>query len=308
MRAAFIQRHGGPEVLEIGDLPDPVCGPDEVLFDVLACGLNHLDIWARRGLPEEPRKPHVLGGDVVVERDGELFLLDPLVAGGALGEHVSGGLAERIAAPRANTIPLPPDADPVVFATLPIAYGTAWKMLFRRAALRRGERVLVQSASGGVGVACVQLALRAGAHVIARTSSDEKGRELERLGAHEVIVGDLPRLRVDVVVDAAGRESWQQSIRAAAPHGRIVTCGATSGHEATMDLRYVFARELSLLGSNGWLREDLEQLVALVAAGELIPRVYAVYPLEEARQAISDLEERRAFGKVVVVPGRLEAQ
>lgn len=302
MRAAFIRRHGGPEVLEVGELPRPVPAEGQSLFRVRACGLNHLDIWARRGLPHGPAMPHVLGGDIVAELDGRLVLIDPLVGEGALGEHHPGGLGEWAVAPTENAIPLPEGADPVPYACLPIAYGTAWKMLFRRALLRAGETVLIQSASGGVGVACVQLAVRAGARVVARTSSEAKAECLHGIGAHEVIVGELPRLRADVVVDAAGEESWLDSIRALAPGGRLVTCGATSGARAVTDLRYVFSRELTILGCNGWRREDLEALVGLVGAGELEPVVHAVYPLELATEAVAELEERRAFGKVIVLP------
>jgi alcohol dehydrogenase len=331
MRAAFVREHGGPEALEYGEIERPEPGPGEMLVRVAACALNHLDIFVRRGMPGVHLDlPHVPGGDIVgwVEGCGDetgrrlvgtLVLLDPIVGRGVLGEHEWGGLAEFVVAPVDNAIPLPhPPGDVVRYAALPVAYGTARRMLFHRARLRRGETVVVLGAAGGVGVACVQLAGRAGARIIACSSSEPKLGRLRDLGAGETVntstedfsrrVWELTDKRgADVVIDYLGKETWQGSIRCAAPQGRVVTCGATTGFEAVTDLRYVWTRELDVLGSDGWTREDLERLVDDVARGELDPVIHGVYPLSRARDAVAELEERRAFGKVVVVPDGVEA-
>jgi NADPH:quinone reductase-like Zn-dependent oxidoreductase len=326
MRAALVTRHGGPENLEYGwaAVPDPP--PGWLRVRVLACALNMLDVFVRRGMPGVHLDlPHVPGGDIVGTVDtlgadvrdpapGTLVLLDPSVNRKALGEDLPGGLAEYVIAPAQNAIPLdaaPTDAPD--YAALPIAYGTARRMLADRAQLLPGETVVVLGAAGGVGVACVQLGKAMGARVIACSSSRAKLGELARLGADELVdssggefgsqVWDLTgRVGADVVVDYLGADTWPQSIRAVRRGGRLVTCGATTGFLAETDLRYVWTRELSILGSDGWSRSDLTELVRHVAAGELTPVIHGVYPLSRVREAVADLEERRAVGKVVVVP------
>lgn len=332
MKATVIREHGGPERLLFDSVPRPVPASDEVLVRVGACSLNHLDVFVRRGMPGVTTPlPHTTGGDIagwvedlgsdVAGVDlGTAVLVDPAVDEGALGENRAGGLAEFVAVPAANLIPLRGDdlAGVLRVATLPIAYGTAQRMLFDRAGLRADETVVVLGASGGVGVACIGLARRAGARVIAVTSSDAKSRRLAALGAHEVIVaadGDFGgrvwratgKQGADVVVDYSGQATWPQSIRCTKPHGRLVTCGATSGHDAVTDLRYVWVRELDIRGSDGWTREGLLELVRLVEDGELEPVVHAVLPLSRAREGFAELEERRALGKVVIVPDSLFA-
>jgi alcohol dehydrogenase len=325
MRAAIVREHGGPEKLELGDLPRREPGPDDVLVRVLACALNHLDIFVRRGMPGVPLPlPHVAGGDIVGRIEaaggpagealvGTTVLLDPLVGRHALGESLWGGLAEFVVAPAANAIPLGDDSgDLARYAALPIAYGTARRMLLARARLEPGETIAVLGATGGVGVACVQIAAALGARVIACSSSPEKLERLRALGASEVVDtrgdwgGDIWRLTgkrgADVVVDYIGRETWPASIRCTRYGGRLVTCGATTGFEAVTDLRYVWTRELNILGSDGWRRDDLDRLVADVRSGALDPVVHGVFPLSRAREAVAEIEERRAFGKVIVVP------
>jgi NADPH:quinone reductase-like Zn-dependent oxidoreductase len=323
MRAAVIHEHGGPDVLVVEDVPKPEPGPGAVLVRVAACALNHLDIFVRRGMPGLPIPlPHTSGGDIVgtVEGSGagvagdalgRLVLVDPAVDGGAIGEDLPGGLAEYVSVPAENVIPLPDDAPVVELAALPIAYGTAHRMLHERARLAAGETVAVLGASGGVGVACVQLAKLIGARVVACTSSAAKAARLLELGADEVVdtseedfsaaVWRLTAKRgADVVVDYTGRDTWPGSIRCTAKSGRLVTCGATTGFEAVTDLRYVWRRELDILGSDGWTRGDLEELVRLVQSGALSPVIHGVFPLERVGDALAELEERRAFGKVVV--------
>ncbi len=326
MRAAFVREHGGPEALEYGEIERPEPEPGEILVRVAACALNHLDIFVRRGMPGvRLALPHVPGGDIVgwVEEAGDeqgsrlvgaLVLLDPSVGRGTLGEHEWGGLAEYVVALVDNAIPLPhPTGGLARYAALPVAYGTARRMLFRRARLKSDETVVVLGAAGGVGVACVQLARRAGATVIACSSSPQKLARLRALGASETVntstedfserVWELTDRRgADVVVDYLGRDTWPGSIRCTRPQGRVVTCGATTGHEVATDLRYVWTRELEIVGSDGWTREDLERLVDDVARGELDPVVHDVVSLSRVRDAVAELEERRAFGKVVVVP------
>lgn len=325
MKAAIVREHGGPGQLEYGELPRREPGPDEVLVRVLACAINHLDIFVRRGMPGVPLPlPHVPGGDIVGRIEvaggpageqlvGQTVLLDPLVGRHALGENLWGGLAEFVVAPATNAIPLAGDAgDLGRYAALPIAYGTARRMLLHRAQLTAGETIAVLGATGGVGVACVQIGAALGARVIACSSSSEKLARLRTLGASEVVDtrgdwgGEIWKLTgkkgADVVVDYIGRETWPTSIRCTKYAGRLVTCGATTGFEAVTDLRYVWTRELNILGSDGWRREDLDRLVDDVRSGALDPIVHGTFPLSRAREALAELEDRRAFGKVIVVP------
>jgi len=327
MRAALVNAHGGPENLEYGwaEVPEPE--PGWLRVRVLACALNMLDVFVRRGMPGvHIELPHVPGGDIVGIVDalgvgsegptlGALVLVDPSVTRKALGEDLWGGLAEYVVAPAANAIPLPADAEANVlrYAALPIAYGTARRMLFDRAGLMPGETVVVLGAAGGVGVGCIQLAKGAGARVIACSSSPSKLEKLAALGADELVEtsgGEFGsqvwaltnRVGADVLVDYLGAETWPQSVRAVRRGGRLVTCGASTGFLAETDLRYVWTRELSILGSDGWSREDLLELIREVHEGTLVPVIHAIYPLSRVRDAVADLEERRAVGKVVVVP------
>jgi alcohol dehydrogenase len=323
MLAAVIREHGGPEALVLDRVPVRGPGPREVLIRVWACALNHLDIFVRRGMPGLPIPlPHISGADIVgsvasvgeeVGEDlvGAVVLVDPAVDAGAIGEDHPGGLAEYVVAPAANLIPVPDETRVEEFAALPVAYGTAYRMLHTRAAIRGGETVAILGASGGVGVACVQIAKRVGCRVIACTGSSTKAERLRGLGADDVV--DMSEVDfstaiwtltgktgADVVVDYTGRDTWPGSIRSMRKGGRLVTCGATTGYEAVTDLRYVWRREIDIRGSDGWSRADLETLIDLVDKRELTPIIHGVYPLERVREAVAELEERRAFGKVVV--------
>jgi alcohol dehydrogenase len=326
MRAAVVGAHGGPEQLEYGWAAIPQPPPGWIRVRVVACALNMLDVFVRRGMPGVHLDlPHTPGGDIVGTIDalgegahspppGTLVLLDPLVNHKALGEDLPGGLAEYVIAPAGNAIPLDAAAaDAPRYAALPIAYGTARRMLAERAHLAPGETVVVLGAAGGVGVACIQLGKAMGARVIACSSSRAKLDQLAALGADELVdtssgefgsqVWNLTgRTGADVVVDYLGEQTWPQSIRAVRRSGRLVTCGATTGFLAQTDLRYVWTRELSILGSDGWRRGDLTELVRQVREGELAPVIHGVFPLSRVRDAVAELEERRAVGKVVVVP------
>ncbi len=326
MHAGVVTAHGGPECLEYleVDVPQPKRG--WVRVQVLACALNMLDVFVRRGMPGVHLDlPHIPGGDVVGIVDalgegvsaptvGTLVLVDPHVDGGVLGEHLPGGLAEHTVVPADNAVPL--EAEPSEaprYAALPISYGTARRMLFSRARVQRGETVVVLGAAGGVGVACTQLGSAVGARIVACSSSPSKLARLKQLGATEVIdtsAGDFSaqvwqltgRNGADVVVDYLGADTWPGSVKALRRGGRLVTCGASTGFRAETDLRYVWTRELDILGSDGWARQDLVELVRKVRRGQLEPEIHAVYRLSDVRAAVAELEERRAIGKVIVVP------
>ena len=328
MQATLIREHGGPEALVVDELARPEPGAGEVVVRVGACAVNHLDIFVRRGMPGVTVPlPHTTGGDIAGWIDalgpgvegpepGTPVLVDPAVPGGALGEDKPGGLAEYVAVPAENLIPLDDDRRLLEYAALPIAYGTAQRMLVTRGALAPRETLVVVGASGGVGVACVQLGKRIGARVIACTSNKEKAERLRELGADETVVAadgrfgaavwaHTGRKGADAVVDYSGTDTWPESLRCVRKGGRLLTCGATSGYDAVTDLRYVWVRELDIRGSDGWTRDGLIYLRELVAGGELRPVIHAVYPLSRAREALAELEERRAFGKVLVVPDAL---
>ncbi len=326
MRAAIVAAHGGPECLEYTKVPAPEPPAGWMRVRVAACALNMLDVFVRRGMPGVRLDlPHIPGGDVVGVVDklgdgaagpvpGTQVLVDPLVNNKALGEDLPGGLAEYVLAPAENAIGLDvPAADAPAYAALPIAYGTARRMLVSRARLAAGETLVVLGAAGGVGVACVQLGKALGARVIACSSSRAKLDKLGQLGADELVDSSgaefgseiwrlTGRTGADVLIDYLGADTWPQSVRAVRRGGRLVTCGATTGFLAETDLRYVWTRELSILGSDGWTRDDLVDLVDRVRSGRLAPVIHRVYPLSQVRAAVAELEERKAVGKVVVVP------
>lgn len=259
-----------------------------------------------------------LGQAVTDVQTGVRVLVDPAITlpggrGGALGENADGGLTERIAVPAANVIPLPSGVSATEAAALPIAYGTAHRMLITRGQVQPGETVVVLGASGGVGTACVQLAAMLGAEVIAVASSQAKLDRLAELGARHLVLARgreygsqvwklTGKQGADVIVDYSGEETWPVTVRTVRHGGRILVCGATSGHRAVTDLRYVWVRESTIIGSDGWCRADLETLLGLVAAGRLHPVVDRVVGLDQVRQAEEDLEARSVFGKIVIDP------
>ena len=342
MRAVLLERHGGPEVLTLTTVPDPVPPPGWVAVRVRACALNHLDLWARRGLPGVRFPlPLILGNDVagVVQatgagvdwvRPGAEVVLAPgfgcghceaCLAGddnlcrryAILGSTVHGGYAERVVAPAANCLPRPAGLSWAEAASLPLVFLTAWNMLVHRARVRAGEDVLVLAAGSGVGIAAIQIAKLRGARVIAAAATAAKLERARALGADETInyaqadfAAEVRRLTgkkgVEVVVEHTGQETWGRSLLAAARGGRIVTCGATSGYEAVTDLRHVFSRQLQILGSNMGRKASLHEIFRWVERGRLKPVVDRVLPLERVREAHEVLERRAAFGKVVLEP------
>jgi NADPH:quinone reductase-like Zn-dependent oxidoreductase len=342
MRAAAIRAHGGPEVVQVEDLPDPQPGPGEVVVAVKAAALNHLDIWVRKGWPGLKLSfPHVLGSDIsgVVEavgagvqgvKAGDEVVVNPSLGCGhcerclsgrenlcrrfsILGEHVSGGQAERIAILARNVLPKPANLSHEQAAAVPLTFMTAWHALVERARVRLGETVLVHAAGSGVGVAAVQIAKLFGARVIATAGSDAKLEKARALGADEAVnyetqdfVQEVRRLTdkkgVDVVFEHVGKKTWEKSILAAGIGGRIVTVGATTGYDPPTDLRHVFFRQLSILGSTMGTAGDLLQVLRLVGEGRLRPVVDRVLPLWEVRAGQALLAERAQFGKIVLTP------
>lgn len=329
MRAVRFHRHGGPEVLEVEDVPEPTPGPDEVRVGVRAVALNHLDLWVRRGLPLSIEMPHVGGADFagVVEaagsgvsdaKPGDRVVGYPVLPGDGsagpaviLGEQRNGACCESLVLPRENLLPMPENLSFEEAAAVPVVFLTAWTMLVERAALKSGETVLVQGAGSGVGTSAIQIARHLGAHVIAATRSPQKVERLRALGADEVIDASAGRIDVrvqrltgrrgaDVVFEHVGGDTWEQSIRAAAWRGRIVTCGSTGGGAATTPLPFVFARELSVHGVTLGSRSSLQSVLDLVRKGELRPVVDRVLPLSEARRGHEILEAGGANGKIVL--------
>ncbi|HZN07817.1 MAG TPA: zinc-binding dehydrogenase [Pyrinomonadaceae bacterium] len=342
MKAAIFRQHGGPDVLEYADVPEPRIRANEVLVEVRACALNHLDIWARKGLPGiDIPLPHILGNDVsgVVREVGELVtwvkagdevMVQPGVSCGhceaclsgkdnfcreydIIGYRRDGGYAELVAVPGANIIPKPAALSWEEAAALPLVTVTAWHMLVTRADVQPGENVLVHAAGSGVGSVAIQIAKLRGARVITTASTDEKLAHARELGADETINytrDDWPkevrrltdRKGVDVVVEHTGATTWPGSISSLKNNGRLVTCGATSGYDARTDLRQVFYRNLSLLGSFMGSKAELLAAMKFVEEGKIRGVVDRVLPLSDARQAHELIENRAQFGKVILKP------
>jgi alcohol dehydrogenase len=327
MRAIAIQAHGGLDQVKLRtDWPEPKAGPGQAVVEVKACGLNYLDIFVLQGMPglpvQMPRIPggdiagvvHAVGAGVGPEWVGRRVLIDPHIRpGGALGEHANGGLCQRIAVDAENLIPMPDAVSFEQAAALPIAYGTAHRMMITRGHVRAGELVLILGASGGVGTGCVQIAKNLGARVIACASSAGKLRRLAELGADHLIdytKEDFSRRAweisgrkgVDVLVNYTGGDTWVPSLRALARYGRLLTCGATAGFDPKTDIRYIWRREVNIIGANGWAREDLEALLTAVERGTIKPIIDRVLPLAESAEAMRLLLDREVFGKVIVTP------
>jgi NADPH:quinone reductase-like Zn-dependent oxidoreductase len=340
MKAIVFHQHGGPEVLRYTDAPDPTPRANEVVVRVKACALNHLDLWVRRGLPNVPIPlPHIpgsdvageiaqIGADVTTVRVGQKVVLAPLVSCGKctaciagldnrcrqatnLGYMIDGGCAEFVRAPEVNCLPYPENLKWEEAASVPLVFQTGWHMLLSRAELQPGEDVLILGAGSGVGTAAIQIAKFFGARVIATAGSEEKLAKAKELGADHLINHKTQKIReevrritdkrgVDVVFEHVGIATWDDSLASLAAGGRLVTCGATTGYDAKLDLRFLFSRQLSLLGSYMGTKSELHTVMKLVAAGKLKPVVDRVFPLAEAAGAHAYLESGAQFGKVVV--------
>jgi NADPH:quinone reductase-like Zn-dependent oxidoreductase len=340
MRAAIIHEFGGPEVLRYEDVPDPQLRKDQILIRVKACALNHLDLWVRKGLPGV-KLPRILGSDIAGEivevgeyitgfQPGQRVLLAPMhfcnhceqcVAGRqnlcreftVLGNAVDGGNCELIAVPAVNVIPIPDSLGFNEAASVPLVFLTAFHMLTGRASIRPGNTVLVLGANSGVGIAAIQIAKLFNATVIATAGDDRKIQKARKLGADYVIdhyqqkIGDEARritnkAGVDIVIEHVGAATWNESMKALKPGGTLVTCGATSGPQASFDLRFLFARHLALLGSYMGTMGELHEVLKLVFSGKLRPVVDSTFPMRDIRAAHEYLEQSRMFGKVVLNP------
>jgi len=342
VKAVVFDRHGGPEVLEYREAPDPRIAPDEVLIEVRACAVNHLDLWVRQGLPGlDLALPHILGSDVVGNaaavgsvvrhvQPGDRVLVLPTLSCGAcasclagddnlcrdhdvLGRRRDGGYAEKVAVPGANCLAYPGDLRWEQAAAVPLVFLTAWHMLVGLAGLRPGEDCLVIGAGSGVGSAAIQIARLLGARVIATAGSDAKLERARSLGAHEVvnhatheIAAEARRLTarkgVEVAFEHAGGPVLEQAIASLARGGRLVTCGATLGREVRLDVNQLFGRQLRVMGSWMGRRSELVEALRFVRDGRLVPVVDSVLPLAEARRAHERIEARQHFGKIVLVP------
>jgi NADPH:quinone reductase-like Zn-dependent oxidoreductase len=340
MKAIVFHQHGGPEVLHYEDAPQPVIRANEVLVRVEACALNHLDIWVRIGIPGVPFPlPHIpgsdiageiaqIGADVTTVRVGQKVVLAPGVSCGKcaaclagqdnrcrqftnLGYMIDGGCAEFVRCPEVNCLPFPENLSFEEAASIPLVFQTAWHMLVARAELQPGEGVLILGAGSGVGSAAIQISKFFGARVIATAGNEAKLEKAKQLGADHVINHKSQKIRdevrritgkrgVDVVFEHVGTATWDDSIASLAASGRLVTCGATTGYDAKIDLRFLFSRQLSLLGSYMGTKSELQTVMKLVAAGRLKPVIDRVFPLAEAAAAHTYLESGQQFGKVVL--------
>jgi alcohol dehydrogenase len=337
MKAAVVREHGAPDRLnfETG-FPDPRPGPGDVIVAVKASSLNYHDVFTRRGMPGiKVPMPAIMGLDVAGEiaevgpgvtgwSKGDRVLVDPInrIEGGLMGETVHGGLAELCRAKAHQLVKIPEGVSFSDAAALPVAYGTALRMMRTNGRVAAGEKVLILGASGGVGVCCVQLAKIAGAEVIACAGTDAKAKRLAELGADKTInyvekdfmkevfaMYGKPTRRgagsdqgVDVVVNYTGGDTWVKSMKVLKVGGRLLTCGATAGYDPQEDIRFIWTFELKVLGSNGWARSDIVTLLEMVQQGKLKVLVDKIYKLEEAREALRVIEDREVFGKIVVAP------
>jgi len=340
MKAVRIHQFGGPEVLTYEDAPDPQLRKDQVLVRVRACSLNHLDVWVRKGLPGG-KLPHILGSDVAGEvadageyvggfKVGQRVLVAPMhfcgrcakcVAGlqnqcrefTVLGNGVDGGNCELIAVPAANVIPIPDTLDFNQAASVPLVFLTAWHMLVGRAGVRPGQTVLVLGASSGVGIAAIQIAKMFRCRVITTAGDETKLEKGRALGADyginhykQKISDEVRKITnkegVDIVVEHVGAATWDESVKSLKSGGALVTCGATTGPNVGIDLRHLFARQLTLLGSYMGTMGELHEVLSHVFAGRLKPVVDRVFPLRELWAAHEHMEKSQMFGKIVVNP------
>jgi NADPH:quinone reductase-like Zn-dependent oxidoreductase len=342
MKAVIIPRHGDPDVLEYAEMPEPRIQDHEVLLKVGACALNHLDLWVRRGRPGvQIPLPHIPGSDVAGEvakvgrhvssvKVGERVVVAPGLSCGlcaecqagddnlcrrytVLGFLVDGGCAEYVRIPDTNLFPMPDTLSYEEAAAVPLVFLTAWHMLLNRARLAPGEDVLILGAGSGVGSAAIQIARMAGARIFATIGKESKREKALELGADVVFnhndvdfAEEIRRLTdrrgVDVVLEHVGESTWKQSLASLAVGGRLVTCGATTGTQAGFDLRTLFSRNLSILGSYMGRRSELIPILKLVGERKLRPVIDSVLPLSRAAQGHARMEQREHFGKIVLVP------
>jgi NADPH:quinone reductase-like Zn-dependent oxidoreductase len=341
MKAAIFSEFGGPDVVRLDEVPTPEPGPGEVRIQVRASAMNHLDLWIRRGLPIEITMPHIGGSDIAGVVDavgpgvsgvsaGTHVVVDPSldyqwysgVSSGPtmeegvfriIGEHTQGGFAEYCVVPAANLVEVPGDVSFEGAAAASLVGVTAWRALMVRGGLRAGERVLITGASGGVSTMAIQMARMAGARVFAVTRGEENLRKVQDLGAHVVydrdrvdwareVFRDTGKRGVHLVLDSVGEAVWPSCLRALGVGGRLVTIGATTGAAGATEIRLVFWKQLSVLGSTMGSPEDYRRAMGVVFQGHVKPVIYEVLPLSEARRAHEMLEAGEVFGKLVIAP------
>ena len=334
MKALLLRKHGGLEELQVvSDHPVPAAVEGHVVIRVGASSFNYHDVFTVRGMPGiKVPLPVVIGLDMAGQitevgagvtgwAAGDRVLVNPLnKKKGLMGEMLDGGMAEYCLVAADQLVAMPAGVSFEEAAALPVAYGTAHRMLITHNTVKKGDRVLILGASGGVGTGCVILANHLGAEVIACTSSPEKMQKLKELGSDEVInVKDVdfskwavekygkPQRRsydggVDVVVNFTGGDTWHPSLRCLKRGGRLLVCGATAGYDPKEDLRYVWSFELNIIGSNSFYDDDLQALMKLIAEGKMRPVIDKVLTLEEAREGLRLIQDREVIGKVVVAP------
>jgi len=336
MKAAVIYEHGGPgSIAYETDFPDPTPGPEDVIIKIGAASLNYHDIFTRRGMPGiKVPMPCIMGldfageivevgSDVTDWKVGQRVLCDPPDrpnGGGLMGEMWHGGLAELCRVPTHHLVAMPDGVSYEQAASLPVAYGTAYRMMYTIGEVKEGDKVLVLGASGGVGTGAVMLAKARVCEVIACASTEEKLQRLKDIGADHLVnytevefhkwvyeTYGKPHRRffekgVDVVVNFTGGDTWVQGLKCVQRGGKVLTCGATAGFDPVEDLRYIWSFEIKVLGANGWMREELEALLNMVATGEINPVIDKELPLTEVNEAFRLIEDREVFGKVIVKP------
>ena len=342
MKAVVFNEHGSVDKLVYTDFTEPEISPSEVLVKVNACGINHLDIWVREGIPGITIPlPHILGCEITGEiagvgsavkglSVGQRVLIAPGINCGRceyclssndslchefriMGFQVDGGYAEYAKAPAENIIPISERLSFEEWAAVPLVFLTAWHMLKTRAGLSTGETVLIHAAGSGIGSAAIQIARLSGAEVITTVGNDEKLEKAKELGADHVInyskedfvnrVSEYTENKgVDVVFEHIGPETWEKSLLCLKRGGRIVTCGATSGPTVSFDLRFLFAKQLSISGCYMGSRKELMDVLRLIESGRLKPVVDSVFPIKDAAAAQTKMLERKQFGKIVLVP------
>jgi alcohol dehydrogenase len=334
MRALVLSQHGGLENLEcVRDYPMPVIKEGHVIIKVGASSFNYHDVFTVKGMPGiKVPLPVIIGLDMAGEiieigenisgwKTGDRVLVNPLnKTHGLMGEMLNGGMAEYCLVSSDQLIKMPDAVSFVEAASLPVAYGTAHRMLVTHKTVKKGDRVLILGASGGVGTGCVILAKKLGAEVIACASGEDKMARLKEIGADEVInYKDVdfskwavekygkPQRRnyeggVDVVVNFTGGDTWVPSLRCIKRGGKLLVCGATAGHDPKEDLRFVWSFELQIIGSNSFYIDDLTALMDMISKGEIKPVIDKVLPLEDAREGLRLIQDRKVLGKVVITP------
>jgi NADPH:quinone reductase-like Zn-dependent oxidoreductase len=334
MKAVVLKQHGAIDSLEyVADFPDPQITNGHVVIRVKATSFNYHDIFTVRGMPGiKVPMPMIIGLDIAGEileigsgvsgwKSGDRVLVNPLnKKKGLMGEMMHGGLAEKCLVAADQLIKMPDDVTFQQAAALPVAYGTAHRMIITHDTIKTGEKVLVLGASGGVGTGCVLLAKMLGAEVIACASSADKIQRLKDLGADHVInykdtdfskwaiekFGKPQRRNyeggVDVVINFTGGDTWAPTLRCVKRGGKILVCGATAGFDPKEDLRYIWSFELKIIGSNSFYDENLRALMDLIHEGKLKPVIDEVLPLDQAARGLKLIENREVFGKVVICP------